>query len=359
MGREYLRVPLVQRLEYLYAFLGSLMKGKFDEQQAQKAIQKQIHYLEIEKAKALGRKRPQMRKGTSTLQECLKLARHLGLIDRFRRLTSDATRALDADHRRPFLVGRMWQTYPRFRQVILSVRDAGQLDLPFYARGKEFSQEANSLYGFEFDRLTLETIRTLATQLELINWYPTETRRQIIYPVACVTTLKEIISLAGFPVKQESYAQQCIHRTALDLNLLTVREDGYKAQAHIELRVKGYCILQTQSDQVFIRDHNVSPYDFEQVLWREYLGLSSMRPRFPVVYPNLRNRVCTALHISDRVFDRHLLSLIQEPQRLNIYPSGGVLNYAANLAHLGKFLPPKTSQGNFIIYLKIDRKGAT
>jgi hypothetical protein len=300
-----------------------------------------------------------MRKGTSTLQECLKLARHLGIIDRLKRLMPDATQVLDSDQRRLFVLKRMWQTYPRFRQVVLAARDAEQMDLPFYAWGDTFRQEAGPLYSLEFDRLTFETIRDLATQLRLINWYPTEEKRQIVYPVVSVAMFSEIVSLVGLPVEQETFAQQCRHQTALNLNLLAIREGRYEAQTHMELKPQGYLVLQTDPDQVFIRDHDVSPEDFEQVLWREYLGLSSMRPRFPVLYPNLRNRVCAALRISDLVFDRHLLSLIREPQRLNIYPSGGVLNYAANLAHLGKFLPPKTSQGNFIIYLKIDRRSSS
>jgi len=345
-------------MEYLEALLNSYTDAEFDEELAKKAVQKQISFFEVEKAKALGRKRPRMREGTSTLLECLKLARHLGLADRFKRLTLDAKRALDVGESRSFLVGRMWQAYPRFRRVVLSVRDSGQLDLPFYARGKEFREEASSLYRLDFDRLTLETIRNLATQLELVNWYPTEERSQIIYPVASIATFTEIMSLVGLTVKRKTHAQQCLHRTALDLNLLTIQDDRYEAQAHVPRKKEGYLVLMTGSDRVFIRSHKVSPQDFEQVLWQEYLGLSSMRPRFPVLYPNLRNKVCARLRIPDRLFDRHLLSLIREPQRLDIYPSGGVLDYAANLAHLGKFLPPKTSQGNFIIYLKMDRRGA-
>lgn len=358
MGREYLRVPLVQRVEYLEALLKSYTNAEFDGELAKKAVQRQINFFEVEKAKALGRKRPRMREGTSTLLECLKLAKHLGLVDRFKRLTFDAKRALDGRESRSFLLARMWQTYPRFRQVILLVRDSGQMDLPFYARGKHFREEASCLYRFDFDRLTFETIRNLATQLELVNWYPTEERSQIIYPVASVATFTEVISLIGLAVERDTYAQQCVHQAALDLNLLTIRDGRYETQGSLERKEEGYVIVETEADRVFIKPRSVSTKDFEQVVWQEYLGLSSMRPRFPVLYPSLRNKVCASLHIPDRLFDRHLLSLIREPQRLNIYPSGGVLDYAANFAHLGKFLPPKTSQGNFIIYLKIDRTGA-
>lgn len=359
MGREYLRVPRVQRLAYLLAFLGSFVDNDLDEHQAQKAIQKQIHFFEVEKAKALGRKRPRVSTGRATFQECLKLAKHLGLIDRFKRLTPDADRALDLSQRRPFLVGRMWQTYPRFRRVVSAVRDAGRLDLPFYVRGTAFRQEADCLYSLDFDRLTFETIRDLATELVLINWYPTDQRRQIVYPIACIASFTEILSLAGSPTQQETYVQRCRHRTGLDLDLLAIHDDHYQALPCTITPVQGYLVLQLESDQVFIRNHTVSSDEFEQVLWEEYLSLSGMRVRFPVLYPNLRNRVCAALCISDEYFNQHLLSLVREPQRLNIYPSGGVLDYAANLAHLGKFLPPKTAQGHFIIYLKIERRDGT
>ena len=170
-----------------------------------------------------------------------------------------------------------------------------------------------------------------------------------------VATFTEIIFLAGLPVEQETFAQQCRHQTALDTNLLTVRDGHYEVHAHLEFEAQGYLILQTDSDQVFIKDHNVSAKGFEQALWKEYLGLSDMRPRFPVLYPHLRNRVCAALRISDQVFDRHLRSLIQQPQRLNIYSSGGILSHE-DLAHLVKFLPAKTPQGQFIVYLKIERR---
>jgi len=114
--------------------------------------------------------------------------------------------------------------------------------------------------------------------------------------------------------------------------------------------------LQIDTRNVFIKDHRVTPADFEQTLWREYLKLADMIPMSPVLYPSLRNQVCAELGISDQAFDCHLIALIRQPQRLSIHPSDGTLNYAANLAHIGKFLPPQTSEGNFIVYLKIERR---
>lgn len=356
MTRTYLRVPRVQRLEYLDAFLNSYSEGEFNEKRAQKAIQGRIQDFEVEKAEALGRQRPRVRKGTSTLQECLKLAKHLGLIDRLKHLKPDAMRTLDSDQKRSLLLERMWQIYPRFKQVVLTARDVGQLDLPFY-NWDRLRQESGCLYNLDFDRLNFEAIRDLATQLGLINWYPTEgkPKRQIVYPVASVITFTEVICLVGLPVEQETFAQQCRHQTALDMNLLTVRDGHYEAQASVALGGQRYLVLRTDSDQVFIKDHDVSTEEFEQVLWKEYLGLSDMRPRFPVLYPNLRNRVCANLRISDQVFDRHLNSLTRQPRRLNIYSSGGILSHT-DMAHLVKFLPAKTPQGRFIVYLKIGRR---
>ena len=358
MNRTHLGVPRVQRLEYLVAFLESYGGGEFDEKQAQRDIQQKIHYFEVEKANALGRQRPRTPKGTSTLRECKKLSRHLRLIDRFNRLTPDAAQVLDPNQRIVFLLERMWQVYPRFGQLVLAVRDAERMGLPMYESEDAFRQASGSRYNLEFDSLTFETIRDLATQLGLINWYPTEKRNQSIYPVASVVTFAEIAYLAGCPVENDTFVQRCRHQTAIDLNLLVVRDGRYEAHLHSDVMNQGYVVLQTESDRVFIKNHIIVPEDFEQILWQEYLGLSKMRSRFPVLYPELRNKVCAALRISDQVFNQQILSLIRQPQRLNIYPSGGVLNYAANLAHLGKFLPPKTAQGNFIIYLKIERKGA-
>jgi len=357
MGRTYLRVPRVQRLEYLEAFLKSYQDSEFNEERAQQSVQQAIHRLEVEKAKALGRKRPRTPRGANTLQECKRLAMHLGFIDRFKRLNPSTVRELDLDRSRSLLLERTWRAYPRFRQVVLAARDIGILELPVYD-WDPFRQNGGFLYDLDFDRLNFEAIRSLATQLGLINWYPTDTapKRQIVYPAASVATLREAICLAGRPVEQEASTQQRLHQTALDLNLLAIRDGRYEIQSRSKPETRGYMILQTDSEQVFVKDHDASTEEFEQALWKEYLTLSGMRPRFPVLYPNLRNRVCAVLRISDRVFDHHLLSLIQRPQRLDIYPSGGVLNYAANLAHLIKFLPPKTSQGNFIIYLKVDRR---
>ena len=355
MGRTYLRIPRLHRLEYLEALVRSYIDGEFDEERARLAIQHEIQEFEQRKARALGRQRPRTSEGTSTLVECLEMALHLDFIDSKRRLRPKAAQVLDPGRRRATLLTSIWRTYPRFGQIVLTVRDAGQLELPFY-NWDEFRKEGGDLHGLDMDRKNFEITRDFATQLGLINWYPTRSSRQIVYPVACVATQSEILWMAGSSPDQQAPYHQCRHAVALQTGLLVMRDNRYQSQAGTPLIPADYVLLQTMVDRVFIKDHDVSAAEFEQTVWREYLRLADMISMSPVVYPSLRNQVCADLRISDQAFDHHLISLIRQPCRLNILPSDGTLSYAANLAHIGKFLPPQTSEGNFIVYLKIERR---
>ncbi len=356
MGRTYLRLPGVRRLEYLVAFLESHRNNEINEEQAQKAVQQQLHHFELKKAKALGRQRPRTRKGTETTKECLRMASQLGLIDSMMRLRPVASLVLDPTRRRAIMLEKIWVTYPRFKQVVLRTRDYESLDLPFY-EWEDISQDTVArVSDLGLNRWTFEIIRDLATQLELLNWYPTENKRQIVYPVAQVATRTELFCLSGQEFDSSTPLQQRLYLIGKQLNLLAIHNGRYEFQPGNYFEDPEYLALQADMDQVFFRTHDISYEEFEQTLWENYLALSGMRAQFPILYPSLRNSVCAKLHISDQTFDRHLLTLVREPQRLVIYPSGGVLNYSANLAHIAKFLPPETSQGNFIVYLKITRR---
>lgn len=279
----------------------------------------------------------------------------MGLIDRFKRMKSGGRSVLDPTLRRSFLLERIWQTYPRFSQIVLTVRDFGHLDVPFHNWDKE-RKLAGDFYGLNMDRNNFEILRDFAFQLGLLNWYPTDNGRQIVYPIACVVTQTELTAMIGCPTIQETYAQCCKHTTALELSVLKA-EDGYYHVYNNNILPHGeYLILHPDFEVVFIKDHKVTLTDFEQALWKNYLLLSDMVPMSPVLYPPLRNQVCAELRIGDQAFDHLLKILIHQPKRLNIHPSDGTLNYAANLAHISKLLPPQTSEGNFIVYLKIERR---
>lgn len=358
MAKTYLSIPRLHRLEYLEALLRSYDGDEFHETRARQAIQHEIQEFEQKKAKALRRQRPRVSAGSRTLKACLDLAFNLDLIDRDRRLKPKAAQVLDSAQQRRFLLQGIWQIYPRFSQIVLAARDAGQLDLPFY-NWDEYRKQGGDLHGLDMDRKNFEIIRDFATQLGLINWYPTENSRQIVYLVACVATHAEMLWMVGSPADRATSSHHCRHIVAMETSFLAVHENHYRVKEGSKPTPPEYLVFQTDIDLIFIKDHQVTPADFEQTLWREYLKLADMTSMSPVLYPSLRNRVCAELRISDQTFDRHLISLIRQPQRLNIHPSDGTLSYAANLAHIGKFLPPQTSEGNFIVYLKIERRSTS
>jgi hypothetical protein len=357
VGKTYLRMPRLHRLEYLEALLRSSSNGQIGEERAKLAVQREIQEFEQKKARALRRQRPRASEGTRTLAECLEMALHLDLIDVGKRLRPEATQVLEPRRKRHILLKAIWEVYPRFSQVVRTVRDAGHLELPFY-NWDQYRKEGGDLHSLDMDRKSFEIARDFATQLGLINWYPTEHSRQIAYPVACVATQREIQWMAGSTPDQQTSNHQCRHAVALETGLLVVCEDRYQVAAATKTIPPDYSVVQTTVDRVFIKDHDVSVAEFEQILWREYLKLADMSPMSPALYPSLRNQVCADLLISDQTFDTHLISLVKQPSRLSIHPSDGTLSYAANLAHIGKFLPPQTSEGNFIVYLKIERRSA-
>jgi len=354
MTQTYLSVPRLHRLEYLDALLNSYDGDTYDETRARQAIQHEIQEYELKKARALRRQRPRTSEGASTLAECLEMALHLDLIDRKKRLKPKAALLLDPARRRSFLLLSLWQVYPRFSQVVLTARDAGWLDLPFYD-WDEFRRQGGNLHGLDMDRKNFEIMRDFATQLGLINWFPTENSRQVIYPTACVSTRSELICLAGCPTVQYAATHNCLQTAAMETGILAVRDGYYQLAFGSTQLMEGYLFFQTDTDQVYVKDHKIPLSDFEQNLWEEYLNLSKMTPMVAVLYPSLRNQVCAVLAISDQAFDHQLFLLIKHSQRLDIHPSDGMLSYAAHLAHIGKFLPPQTSEDNFIVYLKIER----
>lgn len=356
MGKTYLRMPRLHRLEYLDALLRSFgSDGEFDEGRAKLAVQREILEFEQRKARALRRQRPRTSEGTRTFTECLQMAMQLELIDVNMRPKSKMALVLDPAKRRRTLLESIWQVFPRFSQVILAVRDAGSLKLPFY-NWDEYRKSGGKLFGLDMDRKSFEIVRDFGTQLGLLNWYPPEDGWQIVYSAACVATQFELL-LA--PTERDHFGtmgHHCQHIIALEIDRSLVDQDRCPNETASEIAFQNGLVLNTTPGCVFVKDHDVTSEHFERSVWREYLELADMISMAPVLYPTLRNQVCASLGISDSTFDRRLVYLIRQPQRLNVHPSDGTLSYAANLAHIGKFLPPQTSEGNFIVYLKMERR---
>lgn len=355
MARIYRRIPGVRRLEYLIGFLQSAVDDHIDLELARKSVQRELNRLELEKAQALGRQKPRHHKGDETAKECLKMATQLQLIDKHFHLTSAGHEVLDPNRQRLALLERLWAIYPRFGQVVLAIRDAETLDLPLYDWSTVSSDSETALRGFGLNRWNFEVIRDLATQLGLINWLPLGAQRQQVYSVSQIITRTELFCLSGVSPSDISPPQERLLRLGQQAGVV---DDHFRFIAHRPAAKPPVETIIAGPEEVYIERHQVSVSAFEQALWNSYLELSEMRAYFPVLYPSLRNAVCLNLRVSDQEFDGHLVALLHAPRQLLIYPSGGVLSYAANLAHLMKFLPPRTSQGNFIVYLKIGRKSS-
>ena len=378
--KTYLGIRRVSRVEYLMAFLGSVRDG-YDREDARHRIQKILEGLEIEKAKALGKKKARPVSGASLLPECEKMAvqlRFAARIDGHWGLTADGRQLINdlADRKakdfpgekaKATLITRLWQVYPRFGQMILAIlgQAEGEMILPARSADGSFSAAIYDKYGLNCDILTFKMIRELGTQLGLLNWYIVEEngkQLQRVYSIACVATLRRFEEVDGHPRRSETRLDICLNEIGLDIGALNCSGETYVAHHLFNssllsvTQAKGYLVIETEGDCAFIkRYHKVSTQEFERVLWETYLEKVNYRPRFPVLYPELRNDLCRRLRLPDSMFDDIIQELIETPQRLLIYPSGGTLDYARNLAHMHKYLPPKTRRGHFMMYLKIDR----
>lgn len=377
--KAYLGIRRVPRLEYLVEFLKSVREG-YNREDARRRVQRIQEELEAEKAKVLGKKKPRPVSGASIVPECEKMALQLRFSVRSGgdwTLTPDGEQLLNysaqdpkdfpSDTIRTMLITRLWEVYPRFGQTILAIlrQQDGKVELPMRSAAGSFRDRIRQKYRLDCDVVTFNMIRELGTQLELLNWYVIEAegeRLQRVYVISCVATLGSFDKLAGQPPRTDSPLAACRHEIGLEIGALSIDEGVYRpytlptAATVSAAKTKGYLVIKSHGDYVFIkRLRQVDVEELEQALWETYLEKVGYRPRFPILYPELRNEVCHRLRLPDRTFDRVVLGLIERPRRLRIYPSGGILDYASNLAHLHKYLPPRTSHGQFMIYLNIDR----
>jgi hypothetical protein len=375
-AKDFRRIPRVPRLEYLVELLRGVREG-YNPEDVRRRAQRIRDDFEAEKARALGRQNPRTVSGAITVSEAEKMAVQMGLARRRGAqwsLTLDGEallahcpedpRGFLGDDARRLLVPRIWQTYPRFGETLLTIRaqpDA-TIDLPMRSGKGAFREAIEDKYGLTYDLLTFIMVREMGTQLELLNWYvleETTPRRQRVYLVADIVLLGEV---AREPVATNSAGSRsplwqdlasAAAGAVSDPDLVTPCDVG---GLRATVRARGDIVVDAVGDCAVIRPRaDVDLGAFEQALWEVYLRKVDFRLLIPALYPELRNEVCLRLKIPDRLFDRVLLDLIDHPRRLRIFPSGGELGYASNLAHLHKYLPPKTARGHFMVYLKVDR----
>jgi hypothetical protein len=298
--------------------------------------------LDETRAAALGRKAPKPPKAGQLVEQCVQMGDRLGLLRRRGDLLCSTPYGMtltagDEPDNLQELFKLFWKTFPYFRQLIKAVcgQPAGFL-LPVNRYGGRFNDSARE-QGLQFDQMSFEVIRDLATDFRVLNWRPIfmqDGQYQEVYPVGTATEL---------PRGAEK-------PPATDASLDLQPEPG---TAYIP---PNYLLeLPLGRAWVFV-GNTMALKSFEQALWTHYLQLTDRVPRAPVLYPELRDVVCRVLQLPDEHFNVSVMALIRRPRRLQIYPAAGVLDYSSKAAIAYKQVPPRTPAGHFMTYLKIDRR---
>jgi len=322
-------MPRVRRVEYLLDFLKVVEQG-YDRKLAEQKLADRKKTFEIEKNKALGRGRPfmeKLRRTQSLRNDCQTLSTRLGFASIGDRLKPELTESgelflnsNDAE-RRKILAQALLNTHTAFSHVLLTVARAPEAEvvLPMKKDNISFVQKA-APYGFEVSQTDFEVVCELASQLELLNWFPFNT------------------DLGRF---KRVYLASVIHDDAKTL-------DAKERSRLLHLTYDG--------GNFWIGPKPVNKGEFKEALWEEYLKATRQVPRRPVFYSQLRSNVCYELRISDRVFDTYVEEIIRLDDTYRLVGSGGSLPYSRDMASLLKSLPLKTKRGEYIVYLKMDMK---
>jgi hypothetical protein len=299
--------------------------------------------LAAAKAAALGRREPKALKGEQLLQQCIQMATRLGILQRRGTWLDTTPTANEILARGPIedlgvFFRLLWQTFPLFRSVVTRVCSTPQGFLLPVDRSTGRFSDAASRQGLDADHISFEIVRDLATDLKVLNWHPVITDAQTQQKVYAVGSLR------GSTHTSSACAMEARPSPLADL---ARAQNAPVYDAH----------LPPEYPCLFV-GNPLDPDAFERNLWREYLLQTDRVPRFPVLYSVVRDAVCEALRISDAAFDDGVSGLIEKPHRLNIYPAAGILDYASKVAITYKQIPPRTATGQFMTFLKIDRRSA-
>ena len=326
---KHVRMPRVSRVEYLLDFLKVVEQG-YDRKLAEQKLAERKKIFEIEKNKALGRGRPfmeKLRRTKSLREDCQTLSTRLGFArikDKIKlELAESGEDFLNADdvERRKILAQGLLNTHTAFSHVLLTVAKApkDEVALPMKKDNKSFVQKAVP-YGIEVGQTDFDIVCELASQLELVNWFPFNT------------------NLGRY---KRVYLTSVIYD---DVKTMNAKKETLLL--HFTYNGRNFWIAPTR----------VKKGEFKEILWEEYLTATKYVPRRPVFYSQLRSYVCYKLRISDRVFDMYVEGIMRSDEAYRLVGSGGSLPYSRDMASLLKSLPLKTKREEYIVYLKMDTK---
>ena len=329
------RFPRTSRFEYVFDFLEGLKEGASQEQ-IEDRLGKRRMALQSEKYAALGRGAPFSEKqkrrlldAKETFNECAKLSHSLGFTDRLgTTLTESGERLvrLPKEERIPLLMQTLFESYPIFRTFLLTLKGApsSEIQLPDVRHTPERwrFRESSRRNGLDIDMLTFAIMRDLLWQAGYVNWY-TEKR----------------------PANGESSSSELWYRVYLTASLATSGGGEDCPVSFLDNRIR-----------YFVRVSEVDEEIFNGTLWQEYLRRTNDVPLRPVFYAELRTAICSRLLISDRDFDEQIGRLLRTGTPFNVVWSSGTLPYTKEAASLLNNLPPKSADGQYLVYLKIGRK---
>jgi hypothetical protein len=328
---SYRRVALIRRVEYILDFLEVVRDG-YSKEAAEARLAERKKSFEVEKARAVGRGRPFTSRlkqawGLRTFTE--RLSRRIALADMKNGtlvLTENGKRFLEmsTEAKYAFLLRMLLVTYPSFWEVLSAIDAAEGHEVVFpLAVKSDFSGHARR-HGISCDVWTFHVVRDLCSQLGVINWFQEYVDGESMQHVYMACKMGE--TKGGF--------QDAISQDIFPL--------------HVSLLGREVLIEPTGPEFDVFRD----------TLWKEYLTMTKYIPRKPVFYSNVRDRVCYALRISDRVYDAFAKKMMEGDDRYLLLAGGGSLPYSRDSAGMLKSLPPQTPMGNYMIYLKMDERSS-
>jgi hypothetical protein len=322
-------VPLVKRVEYIFDVLDTVNIG-YSREAAEAKLAERKRSFEVEKARAVGRGNPftaRLKKAARLAEFCETLCRQTGLIESrsgVYHLTDDGKHALRMSsggiEPDSLLLECLLRTYPSFQQVIGAINTANgcEVVLPSTKLRALYGEYA-ARYGISVDMWTFDIVRDLTSQLGVLNWFPDSVgglRMQRVFMASNISPDEN--PTAGVAV--------------------------FRAHAVIG------------SKKVVIERKLPDFSSFKITVWNEYLKITKYVPKRPVFYSDLRTKVCYALRIADKVFDRLARRLIEKDDEYLLLAAGGSLPYSRDSAGMLKSLPPRTPRGQYMVYLKMDEK---
>ncbi len=308
--------PVVRRLDYINDYMEGVKKG-LDKEELEERLVDTKKRLETEKALAVGRGNPfrkNINKTSNLTYDCKRITVAMQLIeDEPIMLTELGEKYLQSSdlERKTIICEAYSKAYPHFGELLKTLQKHGTMVLPM--RNIPAFRPEIQKYGLDMHQVAFDTVRDLATDVGLVNWYTkgsAEERRQFVY-------------------------------------LVCSQVDTF-SEAHYTLYFR--------TEQVYLKSNKVSINNFRDTLWDNYLERVNGILGAPVFYSELRMYVCYDLKISDSEFNKQILGLFEDDEKLNVIWSQGTLPRKRDSASMLKNLPPKNDDGNYIIYLKIVRK---